>query len=34
VDGRTIGAGAPGPRTRELVAKYHEMVQSSGEPIS
>jgi branched-chain amino acid aminotransferase len=34
VDGRTIGAGAPGPRTRELVAKYHEMVHSSGEPIS
>lgn len=33
VDGRVIGAGTPGPRTRELVRKYHELVQSSGEPI-
>jgi branched-chain amino acid aminotransferase len=33
VDGRGIGDGKPGPRTRELVKKYHELVQSSGEPI-
>jgi branched-chain amino acid aminotransferase len=33
VDGRVIGSGAPGPRTRELVKKYHDLVQSSGEPI-
>lgn len=33
VDGRVIGDGKPGPRTRELVKKYHELVQSTGEPI-
>ena len=33
VDGRVIGEGKPGSRTRELVKKYHELVQSSGEPI-
>ena len=33
VDGRVIGSGAPGLRTRELVKKYHDLVQSSGEPI-
>ena len=33
IDGRVIGAGIPGPRTRELVKKYHELVQSAGEPI-
>jgi len=33
VDGRVIGDGKPGARTRELVKKYHELVQSSGEPI-
>jgi len=33
VDGRVIGEGKPGARTRELVKKYHELVQSSGEPI-
>jgi branched-chain amino acid aminotransferase len=33
VDGRVIGPGTPGPRTRELVKKYHDLVQSSGEPI-
>ena len=33
IDGRVIGSGIPGPRTRELVKKYHELVQSSGEPI-
>jgi branched-chain amino acid aminotransferase len=33
VDGRVIGSGTPGHRTRELVKKYHTLVQSSGEPI-
>jgi branched-chain amino acid aminotransferase len=33
VDGRVIGAGTPGPRTREMVKRYHELAQSSGEPI-
>jgi branched-chain amino acid aminotransferase len=33
VDGRVIGDGKPGARTHELVKKYHELVQSSGEPI-
>ena len=33
VDGRVIGDGKPGPRTRELVKKYHALVQSVGEPI-
>jgi branched-chain amino acid aminotransferase len=33
VDGRVIGDGKPGPRTRELVQKYHALVQSTGEPI-
>ena len=33
VDGRVIGSGKPGPRTRELVKRYHDLVQSSGEPI-
>lgn len=33
VDGRVIGSGQPGDRTRELVNKYHALVQSSGEPI-
>ena len=33
VDGRVIGQGKPGPRTKELVQKYHQLVQSEGEPI-
>ena len=33
VDGRVIGDGKPGPKTRELVKKYHALVQSVGEPI-
>jgi branched-chain amino acid aminotransferase len=33
VDGRVIGSGKPGPRTQELVKRYHQLVQSSGEPI-
>ncbi len=33
IDGRQIGTGQPGPVTRTLVAKYHEVTKSSGEPI-
>lgn len=33
VDGRVIGEGKPGPNTRMLVEKYHELTNSTGEPI-
>lgn len=33
VDGRVIGAGTPGPRTKELVERYHALTKVSGEPI-
>jgi branched-chain amino acid aminotransferase len=33
VDGRVIGTGKPGPTTRNLIAKYRELVNSTGEPI-
>ena len=33
VDGRIIGTGKPGPVTRKLVEKYHELTNSTGEPI-
>lgn len=33
VDGRVIGAGTPGPITRDLVKRYHALTQVSGEPI-
>ena len=33
VDGRVIGAGKPGPITRELVERYHSLTKTSGEPI-
>jgi branched-chain amino acid aminotransferase len=33
IDGRVIGAGKPGPVTAGLVRKYHELTQTSGEPI-
>lgn len=33
IDGRQIGAGAPGVHTRQLVADYHELTKSSGELI-
>jgi len=33
VDGRVIGTGEPGPKTRDLVKKYHALVNSSGTPI-
>jgi branched-chain amino acid aminotransferase len=33
VDGRTIGAGAPGAATARISAAYHKFVRSSGTPI-
>jgi branched-chain amino acid aminotransferase len=33
IDGRVIGTGRPGPITKRFVQKYHELTQTSGEPI-
>jgi branched-chain amino acid aminotransferase len=33
VDGRVIGAGVPGPVTREIMARFHEHVMNSGTPV-
>jgi len=33
VDGRIIGTGKPGPVTRKLVEQYHQLTNSTGEPI-
>jgi len=33
VDGRVIGEGKPGPRTKQLVTEYHALTKVSGEPI-
>jgi branched-chain amino acid aminotransferase len=33
IDGRVIGTGQPGLRTRELIAKYRTLTNTSGEPI-
>jgi branched-chain amino acid aminotransferase len=33
IDGRVIGAGEPGPVTRQLVKAYHALTKTSGEPI-
>ncbi|MBU6410385.1 MAG: branched-chain-amino-acid transaminase [Verrucomicrobia bacterium] len=33
IDGRVIGTGAPGLLTRRLVADYHALTRSTGEPI-
>ena len=33
VDGRVIGTGQPGPVAKNLIAKYREVVNSTGEPI-
>lgn len=33
IDGRVIGTGKPGAVTKSLIAKYHELTQTSGEPI-
>ena len=34
IDGRVIGAGEPGPITRQLTSQYHAMTKVSGESIS
>jgi branched-chain amino acid aminotransferase len=33
IDGRVIGAGQPGPVSRDLVQRYHALTKVSGEPI-
>ena len=33
IDGRVIGAGKPGPATKDLVTRYHALTKVSGEPI-
>jgi len=33
LDGRVIGTGKPGAKTRQLVAEYRALTKSSGEPI-
>ena len=33
IDGRIIGDGKPGAMTGKLVAQYHALTKSSGEPI-
>jgi branched-chain amino acid aminotransferase len=33
IDGRVIGHGQPGPITRQLVANYHALTKTVGEPI-
>ncbi|MBI1177428.1 branched-chain-amino-acid transaminase [bacterium] len=33
IDGRVIGNGKPGKLTKELVRRYHDLTQSTGEPI-
>jgi branched-chain amino acid aminotransferase len=33
IDGRVIGDGKPGQWTKKLVANYHALTNSTGEPI-
>lgn len=33
IDGRVIGNGKPGSKTKELVRRYHHLTQTTGEPI-
>jgi branched-chain amino acid aminotransferase len=33
IDGRPVGDGLPGPVTKQLIAKFHGLVQTDGEPI-
>jgi branched-chain amino acid aminotransferase len=33
VDGRVIGNGKPGPITKELMAAFRELTQTTGTPI-
>jgi hypothetical protein len=34
VDRRKIGAGAPGPVTKDIIARFHEYAHSTGTPVS
>jgi branched-chain amino acid aminotransferase len=34
VDKRQIGAGVPGPVTKEIIARFHEYAQNSGTPVN
>jgi branched-chain amino acid aminotransferase len=34
VDKRTIGAGVPGPVTKEIVSRFHDYAQNSGTPVN
>ena len=34
VDKRKIGAGAPGPVTKEIISRFHEYAQNSGTPVN
>ena len=34
VDQRKIGTGAPGPVTKEIIARFHEYAQNSGTPVN
>jgi branched-chain amino acid aminotransferase len=34
VDKRAIGAGVPGPLTREIIARFHEYALSTGTPVN
>ena len=34
VDKRAIGAGVPGPVTKEIIARFHEYAQNSGTPVN
>lgn len=34
VDGRTVGTGKPGPITKQLIARYRDLVRSEGTPIT
>jgi len=34
IDGRTVGAGAPGPVTKRLMTRFHELVAREGVPAT
>ena len=33
VDRRQIGAGVPGPETKDIIARFHEYANSTGTPV-
>jgi len=33
VDRRPIGTGAPGSRTKEIIARFHEYARNTGTPV-